>query len=54
MLAKTTGYYLTSPDEAVRQRTADYLKQLGDLCADLGGKVMVFGFHPPSEIYSRV
>jgi sugar phosphate isomerase/epimerase len=43
MLAKTTGYYLTSPETSVRQKTADYLKQLGDLCADLGGKVMVFG-----------
>lgn len=43
MLAKTTGYYLTSPDPAIRQKTADYLKQLGDLCADLGGQVMVFG-----------
>ena len=43
MLAKTTGFYLTSPDKAVRQKTADYLKQLGDLCADLGGQVMVFG-----------
>ena len=43
MLAKTTGYALTSPDRAVRQKTADYLKQLGDLCADLGGQVMVFG-----------
>jgi len=43
MLAKTTGYYLTSPEASVRQKTADYLKQLGDLCADLGGQVMVFG-----------
>lgn len=43
MLAKTTGYYLTSPDRAIRQKTADYLKRLGDLCADLGGTVMVFG-----------
>lgn len=43
MLAKTSGYYLTSPDRAIRQKTADYLKQLGDLCADLAGQVMVFG-----------
>ena len=43
MLAKTTGYSLTSPEASVRQKTADYLKQLGDLCADLGGQVMVFG-----------
>jgi len=43
LLAKTTGFYLTSPEPAVRQRTADYLAALADLCADLGGSVMVFG-----------
>ena len=43
LLAKTEGFYLTSPDRAVRRRTADYLCDLADLCADLGGKVMVLG-----------
>lgn len=44
LLAKTTaGYYLTSPDEAVRAKTADYLSELARLCRDLGGKVMVLG-----------
>ncbi len=43
LLAKTTGYYLTSPDVAVRTATADYLKALVQLCGDLGGKVMVLG-----------
>lgn len=43
LLARTQGLHLTSPDAAVRQRTADYLVELGDLCADLGGRVMVFG-----------
>jgi sugar phosphate isomerase/epimerase len=43
LLAKTTGFYLTSPEPAVRQRTADYLAALADLCADLGGTVMVLG-----------
>ena len=43
LLAKTEGYYLTSPDAAVRTATADYLKALAELCADLGGKVMVLG-----------
>ncbi len=28
LLAKTEGYYLTSPDAAVRQSTAEYLKSL--------------------------
>jgi sugar phosphate isomerase/epimerase len=43
LLAKTTGFYLTSPDAAVRNATADYLKALAQLCADLGGKIMVLG-----------
>jgi sugar phosphate isomerase/epimerase len=43
LLAKTEGYQLTSPDSAVRQRTADYLVELASLCGDLGGNVMVFG-----------
>lgn len=43
LLAKTTGYYLTSPDAAVRRATAEYLQQLARLCRDLGGSIMVFG-----------
>lgn len=43
LLAKTEGLHLTSPDRSVRQATADYLKELADLCGDLGGTVMVFG-----------
>jgi sugar phosphate isomerase/epimerase len=43
LLAKTEGLYLTSPDTAVRRATSDYLKALAELCADLGGKVMVLG-----------
>ncbi len=43
LLAKTEGYHLTSPDPAVRERTAEYLCELARLCADLGGKILVFG-----------
>lgn len=43
LLAKTSGFYLTSPDAAVRQATADYLSFLADVCGQLGGTVMVFG-----------
>ena len=43
LLAKTEGYYLTSPDGAVRRKTAEYLCHLALLCRDLGGSVMVFG-----------
>ncbi len=48
LLAKTEGLnptrpYLTSPDAAVRKATVEYFKALAQLCADLGGKVMVLG-----------
>ena len=43
LLAKTEGFHLTTPDQSVRQRTADYLARLAELCRDLGGSVMVLG-----------
>jgi sugar phosphate isomerase/epimerase len=43
LLAKTEGLQLTSPDENVRRRTADYLGELARCCRDLGGELMVFG-----------
>lgn len=43
LLAKTEGYYLTSPDTAVREKTSEYFRQLAQLCADLGGTIMVLG-----------
>src|SRR5256885_526567 len=43
LLAKTEGLQLTSADEAVRRRTADYLVELARCCRDLGGELMVFG-----------
>lgn len=43
LLAKTEGYYLTTPDEAVRARTGAYLADLARLCGDLGGEIMVLG-----------
>jgi len=43
LLAKTEGFYLTSPDAAVRRRTAEYLAELARLCRDLGGSLLVLG-----------
>lgn len=43
LLAKTTGFYLTTPDVAVRRATTDYLKELARCSRDLGGSVMVLG-----------
>jgi sugar phosphate isomerase/epimerase len=53
LLAKTQGFHLTTEDRSVRNKTADYFKSLIELCADLGGNVMVLGsplqrnFNPP-------
>jgi sugar phosphate isomerase/epimerase len=43
LLARTEGYYLTSPDKSVRDSTADYLKDLAEATRDLGGSLMVLG-----------
>ena len=43
LLAFTEGYYLTSPEADVRQRTAGYVGELARFCRDLGGKVLVLG-----------
>jgi sugar phosphate isomerase/epimerase len=43
LLMKPAGLHLTGNDPEVRQRTVDHLRGLVDLCADLGGAVMVLG-----------
>src|SRR5262249_27628700 len=43
VLAETDGMYLNHPDAAVRERTAKYLVDLVDFCADLGGRIIVLG-----------
>lgn len=43
LLARTEGFHLTSPDESVRERTAQYLRELAKACHDLGGDILVFG-----------
>src|SRR5205085_1891683 len=43
LLARTEGLHLTSPDEGVRRRTAEYLVELARCCRDVGGTLMVFG-----------
>lgn len=43
LLAQTTGYQINSADVSVRQRTVAHLVDLINLCAEIGGTVMVSG-----------
>lgn len=43
VLVKTEGMYLTSPDAAIRARTAGYFVELVDCCADVGGTRIILG-----------
>lgn len=43
LLARTEGFYLTSPDRATRIATGDYLMELAQATRDLGGSLMVLG-----------
>jgi len=43
LLAKTSGYHLTSNDPGIARATIDYARRLADLCHALGGTLMVWG-----------
>ena len=43
VLVQAEGMYLTSPDDAVRARTAQYFCDLVDCCADVGGTRIIVG-----------
>ncbi len=54
VLMKPDGLYMNHTDPAVRQRTATYLRDLVDFCADIGGKVMVVGSPKQRNIMTGV
>lgn len=43
LMVGPAGLHLTTPDQAVRERSWQHLRALIDLCGDLGGGVMVLG-----------
>lgn len=43
LLVGPEGLHITSPDEATRTRTAEYLIELANFCGEIGGSRMIFG-----------
>ena len=43
LLVKPAGLYINHPDAGVREKTQNYLKELVNLCGDLGGRILVHG-----------
>lgn len=43
LLVKPEGLSINNPDRTLQERTAQYLCDLVDFCADIGGTIMVFG-----------
>ncbi len=54
LLAKTEGYYLTSPDPVIQEKTGRYFAQLARVCEDLGGTIMVLGSPQQRNLLSGV
>ena len=54
LFAHTTGLHLTSPEDSVRQATGNYLVELANMCADMGGSVLVLGSPQQRNIESGV
>jgi sugar phosphate isomerase/epimerase len=54
LLARTEGFYLTTPDTAVRQATGDYLVALSEATQLLGGELMVLGSPKQRDILPGV
>ncbi|MGQ9607759.1 MAG: sugar phosphate isomerase/epimerase family protein [bacterium] len=43
VLVSPKGLHISHPDAEIRRKTRDYLHELIDFCADIGGKIIVFG-----------
>ncbi len=43
LLVSPKGLHTTAPDDDLRKQTWEYMVKLAGFCADLGGKVMIFG-----------
>ncbi len=51
LLASPKGLSISSPEKDIREKTIKYLKDLIIFCADLNGKLMVFGSPKQRDIF---
>jgi len=51
LLASPKGLSISSPDKDIREKTTKYLKDLIIFCADLKGKLMIFGSPKQRDIF---
>jgi sugar phosphate isomerase/epimerase len=54
LLVKPEGLHINHPDSNIRQKTIAYLGDLIDFCADVGGKVMVFGSPKQRQVLPEI
>lgn len=54
LLVKPEGLHIGHPERLIRERTIDYLRQLVDFCADIGGAFMVFGSPNQRNIFPEL
>lgn len=54
LLSRTKGFHLTSPDAVTRRKTTDYLAALARFCAELGGKLLIFGSPQQRNLFNGV
>lgn len=51
LLASPKGLGLSRPEKEIREKTTNYLKELINFCADLDGRIMVFGSPKQRNIF---
>ena len=51
LLKSPQGLYLNHPDAGIRARTREYLDSCIRLCADLGGRVLIFGSPKQRDVF---
>jgi len=54
LLASPEGLYINHPSADIRAKTVDYLNSLIHFCADLGGKLLVFGSPKQRDLHPDI